>query len=669
MDGPTSRLPSSVTNPDITLAHTVTARRSLREPYHSAPITPNACIDPPRPPKAGHEWVWFPGGYWAEREVVETPSREFVKAFKWRKRSGKRSSSRETTIYHMQDSQERSPKDSYEHQPYRMPLPTPYLSEEAHVQSLQRPSMPRHGNSSDSMYSPWLNKASKQPLISPYLTEEAHVQSLQRPPTLYQNGNSNDAGSPMLKPTRMLPSSPLTHSKHSSDPATPMADSIDEPFESRTSERTTPISDGQLKPKRSLINRLLSTEINPLKLKKPNSIGSRISIDSYLTKEKVVSLPPPPPSPSPPPLPLAPAPTLLPNTPIEGRGRGRGHRHTHKVTLSMRLFGKAPWKRKVSSGSEPSTSSSVRDMFRKKPRAASQGLDEGSCFEPCNSWSSQYPGGEATRVQTPPLRQSGPNQRARSFFFDISHPPSLSDLDPAPPPSTHTVPSDGGNEPPARPIHQAGHQHRKPSSSAKSKSPTASVSVSASASTTTLDPKTKPPAKPIHQAVHQHRKPSSSGKSKSSTASVSVSGSASTSTLDPKAKPLDPKAKPNRHRASSGKEWWELPASPRASRDQLRFASYATAPSGFQFDVPEHLPSSPMCPANKRHRSGGNGVCVYHGRRKRSGCSEGGSGSCGGSGSGGEMKSSLEGGGEEGAERGKCDDIEDECDVEDDDGQ
>lgn len=27
--------------------------------------------DPPRPPKAGYEWVWFPEGYWAERRVPD----------------------------------------------------------------------------------------------------------------------------------------------------------------------------------------------------------------------------------------------------------------------------------------------------------------------------------------------------------------------------------------------------------------------------------------------------------------------------------------------------------------------------------------------------------------------------------------------------------------------
>jgi parafibromin len=26
-------------------------------------------VDPPRPPKPGYEWVWFPEGYWAEREI------------------------------------------------------------------------------------------------------------------------------------------------------------------------------------------------------------------------------------------------------------------------------------------------------------------------------------------------------------------------------------------------------------------------------------------------------------------------------------------------------------------------------------------------------------------------------------------------------------------------
>ena len=39
-------------------------------------------------------------------------------------------------------------------------------------------------------------------------------------------------------------------------------------------------------------------------------------------------------------------------------------------------------------------------------------------------------------------------------------------------------------------------------------------------------------------------------------------------------------------------------------------------PTTFELNLPEHLPSSPLCPKNPKHQSGGTGVCVYHGRRK-----------------------------------------------------
>lgn len=34
----------------------------------------------------------------------------------------------------------------------------------------------------------------------------------------------------------------------------------------------------------------------------------------------------------------------------------------------------------------------------------------------------------------------------------------------------------------------------------------------------------------------------------------------------------------------------------------------------FDLNVPDHLPNSPLCPKNPKHRSGGKGICVYHGR-------------------------------------------------------
>lgn len=72
-----------------------------------------------------------------------------------------------------------------------------------------------------------------------------------------------------------------------------------------------------------------------------------------------------------------------------------------------------------------------------------------------------------------------------------------------------------------------------------------------------------------------------------------------------------------RHRRTSlsaqTREWWE-PMHLRTNRREPPAA--AGPPGGFQFDVPEHLPSSPLCPANFRHASGGTGMCVYHGRRR-----------------------------------------------------
>ncbi|KAH7238383.1 hypothetical protein BKA59DRAFT_245472 [Fusarium tricinctum] len=57
-------------------------------------------------------------------------------------------------------------------------------------------------------------------------------------------------------------------------------------------------------------------------------------------------------------------------------------------------------------------------------------------------------------------------------------------------------------------------------------------------------------------------------------------------------------------------EWWDkIPKKP------IRRNPF-DEPIPFEFQLPEHLPNSPMCPANEKHVSGGTGVCVYHGRRK-----------------------------------------------------
>ncbi|KFY34867.1 hypothetical protein V494_06410 [Pseudogymnoascus sp. VKM F-4513 (FW-928)] len=42
--------------------------------------------DPPRPPMDGYEWVWYPAGYWAERETMERPKKS-IRPPRWVRRS------------------------------------------------------------------------------------------------------------------------------------------------------------------------------------------------------------------------------------------------------------------------------------------------------------------------------------------------------------------------------------------------------------------------------------------------------------------------------------------------------------------------------------------------------------------------------------------------------
>jgi hypothetical protein len=64
------------------------------------------------------------------------------------------------------------------------------------------------------------------------------------------------------------------------------------------------------------------------------------------------------------------------------------------------------------------------------------------------------------------------------------------------------------------------------------------------------------------------------------------------------------------HLASpTAREWWDV------EKDEVT----AVAILGLQrpiFDIktPDHLPSSPLCPMNPKHRSGVIGICVYHGK-------------------------------------------------------
>jgi parafibromin len=55
--------------------------------------------DPPRLPKPGFEWVWFPEGYWAEREIRESmPPRDLMKQKWWTRSSSQKIKSPTKTV-------------------------------------------------------------------------------------------------------------------------------------------------------------------------------------------------------------------------------------------------------------------------------------------------------------------------------------------------------------------------------------------------------------------------------------------------------------------------------------------------------------------------------------------------------------------------------------------
>ncbi|KAI1103134.1 hypothetical protein F4804DRAFT_333633 [Jackrogersella minutella] len=516
VDGPTSRLPSSsvASIANINFA----ARRSTKETCSSAPVSPNTFIDPPRPAREGYEWVWFPAGYWAEREIVETPSK-VMKHFKWRKRSGKSSSGKDT-----QDDLDHSPNNPWAQTPQH----SPFLSEEAHVQSLQSPSLHRKGTSSESGgYMFPRNRtlqALQTPLPSPYLTEEAHVQSLQRSPLGFDY-HSCDSPTPLPDPTpKPMQSSLLTITKGDSDFATPLATPLDQPPSTAAASLSSffhlPPTTPEEKPKKSLIARLLpdhkskhhktdsSNDASVYEYTKSTIEGTRAQLLGHRQTQS----------------PMRRVASLLREETKGGGGGGGG--------WTRKLFGKSPWHRKPSDASASSSvASSVRDVLRGRTPFTSPV----SHAEPISSFCVQFPGGEAKRVKTPPLRESGnPAGRPRSFFFDIATPPI----------DDNNNNSSGGS-----------------SSSSSSSEQTESR---------------RPPPRVPYAAGRQSEQEKDKG----------------------------------REKRDSGKEWWEVPvAVPRYE---------AITPNPFEFDLPEHLPNSPMCPANKRHKSGGTGVCVYHGRRKRS---------------------------------------------------
>jgi len=69
--------------------------------------------------------------------------------------------------------------------------------------------------------------------------------------------------------------------------------------------------------------------------------------------------------------------------------------------------------------------------------------------------------------------------------------------------------------------------------------------------------------------------------------------------------------------ASSEKEWFRVKVDdiPRGA-ESSDSEDNVQDKDRFHWDVPEHLPGSPLCPLSPKHKAGGKGICVYHGRQK-----------------------------------------------------
>ncbi|KAI1095793.1 hypothetical protein F5B19DRAFT_267691 [Rostrohypoxylon terebratum] len=524
VDGPTSRIPS--TSMGTVTTTSPAARQPAKESHSSAPVSLNTSIDPPRPARDGYEWVWFPAGYWAEREIIESP-RKAIKHFKWRKRSGKSSSGKDT-----QEDLQQSPSNTWA----QAPNPSPFLTEEAHVQSLQRPPLSRKGTSSESSGSVFpLNRTLQQaPLYSPFLTEEAHVQSLQRSP-IDPDFHGYEGGTSILRvASKPVQSSPLTSGGGGSDSATPTGSPLDKPRSTASASLSShfrPSTSNQGgKFRKSLIARILPDHKPKIKKTaeeekdednfnynyiKSNMGGSKIQLINHSQSQSAMHR-------------------------VSSVLREEGKPNKGRSNWSRKLFGKSPWHREASGGSGASSvSSSVRGVLRGRTPVTSpvsdiEGARKGSQdTDRLNRFSVQFPGGEATRIKTPPIRESGHHAgRPQSFFFDISTPPARGS----------SLGSTGE-----------------------------------------------------HCEFYHTPYPTTTTKSNE----------------QDRSKLRKEREREREKRDQGDKEWWEVPvAVPRYG---------AMTPSSFEFDLPEHLPSSPMCPTNKRHKSGGTGVCVYHGRRKRSG--------------------------------------------------
>ncbi|KAI0453080.1 hypothetical protein F5B21DRAFT_526312 [Xylaria acuta] len=567
MDGLSSAPPSTSVAPNpnhgFRTSFSPTPRPRVRELFSNANAAATVVIDPPRPAKEGCEWVWFPAGYWAEREVVEIPPKESIRLFKWRSRSGKSGSE-------SPNNSPRTPLTAHSFLESRMEKSTDYLTE-------RRPQTRTATSSESGGYCFPLNHMPDAPLPSPYLTEESHVQSLQWPSIDASTRNGSISGSSVIKSRTTVSPSPLHFS------------SADDDVESDTIVAFTPDSQGiannsaditntgllsskagggkEVKPKKSFISWRMFSE-HRRKLRR-----SQASSDEYPGDNMAHIQPPRPQSPA--------------RSPLRKESTVSDKSRKSRKSRSAKLFTKARWNRKFSSSSGASTASSVHNSIRSQSSVVTPGSERGETSAISNAWASEYPGGEAMRVQTPRIIQNSLDHFPRSFFSDLT------------PPST----------PPRRPLsRQEGQSNLKKTTLSTSFTPGGD----SSASPTT--PRVR--VRATRNGGGGEEGGGGGDYYHESNDNDDDNDNDNDNGADDKPTPGSGYGSGTRRGGGAGrprpkpkeKEWWEVSVPVSYGQVDQRAA--------FRFDLPEHLPSSPMCPTNKRHKSGGTGVCVYHGRAR-----------------------------------------------------
>ncbi|PBP26161.1 hypothetical protein BUE80_DR002907 [Diplocarpon rosae] len=65
-------------------------------------------------------------------------------------------------------------------------------------------------------------------------------------------------------------------------------------------------------------------------------------------------------------------------------------------------------------------------------------------------------------------------------------------------------------------------------------------------------------------------------------------------------------------------DWWEADTehASMGNKSTKTVAKARSPPESFELNLPEHFPNSPLCPQNPKHKTGGTGVCPYHGRKR-----------------------------------------------------